>query len=82
MDLPEYPINLIGLFGVVVLAYVLIFALFNTTLNTPGTRPLFLVIEIFLWILFLVIVFLNIQHYRNMDYDIHALPKRERSARV
>lgn len=76
MDLPDYPINLIGLFGVVVLAYVLIFALFNTTLNTPGTRPLFLVIEIFLWILFLVIVFLNIQHYRNMDYDIHAFFRR------
>ncbi len=73
----KYPINLIALFGIVVFVYVAIFSLFNNSaMNTPGTRPWFLLIEITLWILFLVIVFLNIQHFRGSDYDIHAFFRR------
>lgn len=73
----KYPINLMFLFGVVVIVYVAIFSLFNNSaMNTPGARPFLLVIEIFLWILFVVIVFLNLKNFQHMDFDIHAFFRR------
>lgn len=69
----HYHVNLIGLFGIVVLIYVVIFSLFNnTSLNTPEARPWITIVEVFLWILFIVILFLNMKHFRNMDFDIRA----------
>ena len=73
----QYPINLIGLFGVVVLVYIAIFSLFNNSaMNNPVVRPWIFLVEIILWILFIAIVFLNIKNFRDMDFDIHAFIQR------
>jgi hypothetical protein len=69
----HYSLNLIGLFGVVVLVYVIIFSVFNnSSLNTPQARPWILLVEVFLWGLFVVIIFLNMKHFKDMDFDIDA----------
>jgi hypothetical protein len=68
----EYHVNLIALFGVVVIIYIAIFSLFNNiSLNTPETRPWIVMIEIFLWILFIVILFLNMKYFRNFEFDFN-----------
>jgi hypothetical protein len=68
----KYHVNLIGLFGVIILIYIAIFSLFNqVSLNTPESRPWITMIEIFLWVLFIVIVFLNIRHYKQFDFDFN-----------
>jgi hypothetical protein len=66
----QYHVNLIALFGVIVVIYIGIFSLFNqVSLNTPETRPWILMIEIFLWILFIVILFLNMKHFRQFEFN-------------
>jgi hypothetical protein len=68
----QHNVNLIALFGVIVIIYIGIFSLFNSiSLNTPETRPWILMIEIFLWILFIVILFLNMKHFRQFDFDFN-----------
>ena len=68
----QHNVNLIALFGVIVIIYIGIFSLFNSiSLNTPETRPWILIIEIFLWILFIVILFLNMKHFRQFDFNFN-----------
>lgn len=70
----QYHVNLIALFGVIVIIYIGIFSVFNNiSLNTPETRPWILMIEIFLWILFIVILFLNMKHFRQFEFDFNAM---------
>ena len=46
----EYNVNLLTLFGVIILIYLSIFSLFNNiSLNTPEARPWIAMIEILLW---------------------------------
>lgn len=66
----DHHVNLIALFGVIIVIYIVIFMLFNnTTINTPEARPWITIIELFLWILFIVILFINIRHFSNFDYN-------------
>jgi hypothetical protein len=66
----QYHVHLIGLFGVVILIYISIFSLFNNiSLNTPEVRPWIVLIEIFLWILLIVIIFLNMKHFKHFEFD-------------
>lgn len=68
----EYHVNLLALFGVVIIIYIGIFSLFNNiSLNTPEARPWIVMIEIFLWILFIVILFLNMKYFRNFEFDFN-----------
>jgi len=68
----QYHVNLIGLFGIIVVVYIGIFSLFNNiSLNTPEARPWILMIEIFLWVLFIVILFLNIKHFRHFEFEFN-----------
>jgi hypothetical protein len=68
----EYHVNLIGLFGVIVIVYISIFSLFNSiSLNTPEARPWIAMIEILLWILFVVILFLNMKHFSKFEFDFN-----------
>jgi len=68
----EYHVNLVALFGVVILIYIAIFSVFNNvSLNTTEARPWIAMIEIFLWILFIVIVFLNIKHFSKFEFDFN-----------
>lgn len=68
----EYNVNLLSLFGVIILIYIAIFSLFNNvSLNTPEARPWIAMIEIFLWILFIVILFLNIKYFSKFEFDFN-----------
>ena len=68
----KYHVNLWMLFGIIVIIYIGIFSLFNqVSLNTPESRPWILMIEIFLWILFIVILFLNMKHFRQLEFDFN-----------
>jgi hypothetical protein len=68
----EYHLNLIALFGVVIIIYIGIFSLFNNvSVNTPEARPWIVMIEICLWILFIVILFLNMKYFSKFEFDFN-----------
>lgn len=68
----EYHVNLIALFGVIIIIYIGIFSLFNNiSLNTPEARPWIIMIEICLWILFIVILFLNMKYFSKFEFDFN-----------
>ena len=68
----QYHVNLIALFGVIVLVYIGIFSLFNhISLNNPESKPWIMMIEVFLWVLFIVILFLNIKHFKQFEFDFN-----------
>lgn len=68
----QYHVNLVALFGVIIIIYIGIFSLFNNiSVNTPEARPWIAMIELCLWILFIVIVFLNIKHFSNFDFNFN-----------
>jgi hypothetical protein len=68
----EYHLNLIVLFGVVIIIYISIFSLFNNvSVNTPEARPWIVMIEVCLWILFIVILFLNMKHFSKFEFDFN-----------
>jgi hypothetical protein len=68
----EYHVNLIALFGVVIIIYIGIFSLFNNvSVNTPEARPWIVMIEICLWILFIVILFLNMKYFSKFEFDFN-----------
>lgn len=68
----EYHVNLIVLFGVVIIIYIGIFSLFNNvSVNTPEARPWIVMIEVCLWILFIVILFLNMKHFSKFEFDFN-----------
>ncbi len=70
----QYHVNLIALFGVIVVIYIGIFSLFNNiSLNTPETRPWIQMIEVFLWVLFIVILYFNMKYFRQFEFDFNAL---------
>ena len=70
----EYNVNLLTLFGVIILIYLSVFSLFNNiSLNTPEARPWIAMIEILLWILFIVILFLNMRHFSNFEFDFNSV---------
>jgi hypothetical protein len=64
----EYHVNLIILFGVIVVIYIGIFTLFNNfSFNTPQSRPWIILIELIMWGLFVLILYLNIKHFSVFD---------------
>ena len=68
----SYHVNLLALFGVIIIIYIAIFSLFNNiALNTPEARPWIMMIELCLWILFIVILFLNIKYFSNFEFDFN-----------
>lgn len=68
----EYHVNLIALFGVVIIIYIGIFSLFNNvSVNTPEARPWIVMIEVCLWILFIVILFLNMKYFSKFEFDFN-----------
>ena len=68
----EYHVNLVALFGVIIIVYIAIFSLFNnTSVNSPEARPWIVMIEICLWVLFIVILFLNMKHFSNFEFDFN-----------
>ena len=70
----KYHVNLIALFGVSVLVYIGIFSLFNhISLNTPEYKPWILMIEIVLWVLFIVILFLNMKYFKDFEFDFNSV---------
>lgn len=68
----KYHFNLIILFGVIVALYIGVFSVFNNfSFNTPQTRPWVMLIEIIMWGMFVLIIYLNIKHFSVFDYDFN-----------
>ena len=65
----EYHVNLIILFGVIVVIYIGIFTVFNSfSFNTPQARPWIILIELIMWGLFIFILYINIKHFSVYDF--------------
>jgi len=65
----QYHVNLIILFGVIVVIYIGIFTLFNNfSFNTPQAKPWIILIELIMWGLFILIIYMNIKHFRVYDF--------------
>jgi hypothetical protein len=60
----SFKISYVLLLGVVVMVYILIFALFGNSTGSSG--PLMIIIEIILWVVLILVIGVNIQNY---DYD-------------
>lgn len=68
----KYHINLIAIFGIIVVIYIVIFSLFNNaSFNTPEARPWILFVEILMWGLFIAIIYLNIKHFSKFEYNFN-----------
>ena len=68
----KYHFNLILLFGAIIVIYIGIFSLFNNaTFNTPQARPWILMIELIMWGLFILIVYMNMKYFSVFDFDFH-----------
>ena len=66
----EYHVNLVSLFVVVIIIYIAAFSLLNNVIaNTPQAKPFITLVEVFLWILFLLILLLNIKYFSKFDFD-------------
>ncbi len=59
-----FKISYILLLGVVVMVYILIFALFGNSSGSSG--PFMIIVEIILWVVLILVIGVNIQNY---DYD-------------
>jgi hypothetical protein len=78
------------LFGFIVVIYIGIFTLFNNfTFNTPQARPWILMIEVIMWGLFILIVFLNVKYFNGFDlkfkdilYDLFGTKRTELEVHV
>jgi len=60
----SFKISYILLLGVVVMVYILIFALFGNSSGSSG--PFMIIVEIILWVVLILVIGVNIQNY---DYD-------------
>lgn len=60
----SFKISYVLLLGVVVMVYILIFALFGNSTGSSG--PLMIIIEIILWVVLILVIGVNIQNY---DYN-------------
>jgi hypothetical protein len=70
----KYHFNLILLFGVIIVIYIGIFSLFNNlTFNTPEARPWILMIELIMWGLFILILYMNMKYFSVFDIDFHQM---------
>ena len=86
----QYHLNLIVLFGFIVVIYIGIFTLFNNfTFNTPQARPWIFMIEVIMWGLFILIVFLNVKYFHGFDlkfkdilYDLFGTKRTEMEVHV
>ena len=65
-----YRIKSIILLVVVVIVYVIFFSILNNeTLNTPDTKPWVLIIEVFLWVILIVILVMNVRYFSDKDFN-------------
>ena len=86
----QYHLNLIVLFGFIVVIYIGIFTLFNNfTFNTPEARPWIFMIEVIMWALFILIIFLNVKYFHGFDikfkdilYDLFGTKRTEMEVHV
>jgi hypothetical protein len=70
----KYHVNLVILFVIIITIYIGIFTLFNSfTFNTPAARPWIMLIEFFMWGLFIVIVYMNVKYFSNYDLNFNDL---------
>jgi len=64
----HYHVNLIILFGVIVIIYIGVFSLFNSvSFNTPQARPWIILVELIMWGLFILILYMNLKHFSEID---------------
>ena len=67
-----YRIKSIILLVVVVILYVIFFSVLNSeSLNTPDTKPWILIIEVFLWVVLIVILVMNVRYFNDKDFNFN-----------
>jgi hypothetical protein len=67
-----YRIKSIILLVFVIILYVIFFSILNSeSLNTPDTKPWILIIEVFLWVVLIVILVMNVRYFNDKDFDFN-----------
>jgi hypothetical protein len=67
-----YRIKSIMLLVVVIILYVGFFSVLNSeSLNTPSTKPWILIIEVFLWVVLIVILVMNVRYFNDKDFNFN-----------
>ena len=67
-----YRIKSIILLVVVIIVYVFFFSILNSqSLNTPETKPWILIIEVFLWVVLIVILVMNVRYFNDKDFNFN-----------
>jgi hypothetical protein len=70
----QYHVNLIVLFGVIIVIYIGIFTIFNNySFNTPEARPWIMMIEIIMWGLFILIIFMNLKYFSVFEFNLNQM---------
>lgn len=70
----QYHVNLIVLFGVIIVIYIGIFTIFNNySFNTPEARPWIMMIEIIMWGLFIFIIFMNVKYFSAFEFNFNQI---------
>jgi len=65
-----YRVKSILLLAFVIFIYIVLFSLLNNAkINTPESKPWIVFIEIALWIVLIVILVLNVRHFKDKDFD-------------
>ena len=67
-----YRIKSIMLLVVVIILYVVFFSVLNSaSLNTPESKPWILIIEVFLWVVLIVILVMNVRYFNDKDFNFN-----------
>jgi hypothetical protein len=67
-----YRIKSIILLVFVIILYVIFFSILNNqSLNTPETKPWVLIIEVFLWVVLIVILVMNVRYFNDKDFNFN-----------